>query len=194
VEHQVGRVVSSVDQLTAATGGSGRPPAHVLRVEVVVEAVGGANLIDSAENALIQKLFCLGHRGQKKLIVSAHQGHTCCIDCQPHSICLLHGQAERLLAQDVSSCRSSGDDRLCVKVVRQADVHSVKICIEDHLAKIGVPDRTKLGCAPARGLVDHIGHRGHRDRLGEGLVAPDMSVRDSAAANQSNLDHVASIG
>lgn len=38
VQHEIGRVVAGVHELAAATGGGTRPPTHVLRVKVVVEA------------------------------------------------------------------------------------------------------------------------------------------------------------
>ena len=188
VEHQVGRVVAVSISSPPPLAALARSPCFA--VEVVVETVGDANFIDGAEHAVIQQLFCLGHCWQIELIVSAHQGHTCCADRLPHLVCLRHRQAERLLAQDVLSCLSSNHDGLGVQVMRQADVHGVELRLEDHLPEVGVRRRAELGSAPAGGLLHHIGHGDHFDRIGIGTVATDMSVHDAAAAQQANLDRV----
>jgi hypothetical protein len=128
--------------------------------------------------------------------VSAHQSHTCCPDRLLYLFCLLDSQAERFLAQDVLSRLSSGHYGLGVQVVRQANVNSVQVFLQDHLPKVGVCRRAQLGRAPAGRLVDNVGHSGHLDRIGVGTVAPDMSVNDAAASHEADFDraHAAPVG
>jgi hypothetical protein len=120
--------------------------------------------------------------------VSAHQGHTGCTDRLLYLACLLNGQTERFLTQDVLSRLSSGHYGIGVQVVRQADVDGVEVCLEDHLPKVGVRRRAQLGSAPTGSLVDQIGYRGHLDHIGVGAITADMSVHDAATADEPNLD------
>jgi hypothetical protein len=67
---------------------------------------------------------------------------------------------------------SSGHNGFGVEVVWQANVNCVQGFLEDHLPKVGVRRRAQLGSAPAGGLVHHVGHGGHLDRIGIGTVTP----------------------
>ena len=188
MQHQVRRVVAGVDQLAATASGSVCAPAHVLRVEVVVEAVGGVNLVDLAENTLIEQLLGSGHRGQIELIVGTHQGHTRGAHRPLHRGGLLNSEAERLFTQNVLACFSSGHDGLGVQVVRQADVDGVEVSLADHLPKVGVRRGAELGRASLGGLGHHISNRCHLDHVGVGAVTADMSSQDAATTDRADFD------
>lgn len=163
-------------------------PAHVRRVEVVVEGVGGAHLVHPADRPGVDQLLGLRDGRQEQLVVGAHEGDTGLLDGGGDLHGLLRCQAERLLAQDVLAGARGGDDRVLVQVMRQADVDGVDVCLRQHRGVVGVDRRSGVTRSALGALAHRIGDRGEGDGAGVREVALEVRSGDAAGPDQADAN------